>query len=78
MARQEAGSEEQEGAARGTQVTRALSDAEQHGGQPGRTTGQHRGQARLLVYARGRYGGAEVEIDDERLFGDASPELRRQ
>ena len=51
--------------------------AEQHRCQPRRATGQHRGQARFLVYARGRHGGAEVEIGDERLFGDATTELRR-
>ena len=40
-------------------------------------TGQYGGQACLLVHARGRHGGAEVEIDHERLLGDAAPELRR-
>ena len=71
----QAGGKEQEGAARGTETARALPDAQQHGGKPGRTTGQHGRQARLLLHTRGRHGGAEMAVGDERLLRDAATGL---
>ena len=35
-------------------------------------------ETRILVHARGRPGGAEVEVVDERLLRDVAPKLRRQ
>ena len=70
--------EEQEGAARGVETARAVHHAEHDGGEPGAAPGEHRRQARLLVHPRSRHGGAEMAVGDERLLGDAAPELRRQ
>ena len=77
MARAEAGGQEQEGAARGPEVSRALPDPQQHRGQPRRPTGQHPGQACFFFYARGRHRGAEVAHGDVRLLRHAAPGLRR-
>ena len=77
MARTQAGGQEQEGAARGPEVSRALPDSQHHRGQPGRPSGQHPGQARLLLHARGRHRGAEMAHGDERLLRHAAPGLRR-
>ena len=52
--------EEKEGATRGPEISRALPDPQQHRGQPRRPTGQHPGQARFFLHARGRYRGAEM------------------
>ena len=77
MARTQAGGQEQEGAARGPEVSRALADAQHHRGQPRRPTGQHLWQARLLLHTRGRHRLAEVAHGDERLLRDAATGLRR-